>query len=63
MTYFYEIGAMRWKRFDSDSDVRYYRPNKGWRATAQMLDYHPTTDRHLPAAQWWICETYYGDGA
>lgn len=63
MSYVYEIGAMRWKRFTGNDDVRLYRPNKGWRATAHMLDYHPTTDRHLPAAQWWICETYYGSKA
>ena len=63
MSYFYTIGSMRWKRFTGDGDVRAYRAKKGWWVTAHMLDYHPTTDRHLPTSQWWICETYYGDKA
>jgi hypothetical protein len=59
--YHYEVGAVRWFRWDRTGDVRRHRPNKGWEARAEILDYHPITDRKLPEAQWWIRETYTGE--
>ena len=59
MTYLYEIGAIRWRR-NPPGDPRGYRPDKGWEAQADMLDYHPTTGKPLKSAQWWIREIYTG---
>jgi hypothetical protein len=61
MSYHYIPGAVRWKRYTGPADVRLYRAPKGWDACAMVIDYHPTTDRRLPQAQWWIRETYTGD--
>lgn len=61
MSYHYIPGAIRWKRYTGHDDVRCYRAPKGWEVFAMVLDYHPTTDHHLPQAQWWIRETYIGD--
>lgn len=60
MTNYYERGAVRWKRFTGDGDVRCYRPAKGWSARAEQLDLHPITERELERSQWWIRETYEG---
>lgn len=60
MTYCYEPGTVRWKRW-TGGDPRAYRPNKGWEARADVLDYHPITDAHFKQAQWWIRETFRGE--
>ena len=57
---YYEIGAVRWKRFNGHGDVRLFRSPKGWETFAEVLNYHPTTDRKLPCAQWWVRETFVG---
>lgn len=61
MTWNYEPGSVRWKRWTSDRDVRLHRPPNGWEAQALVIDTHPITDKVLPRAQWWIRETYVGD--
>lgn len=57
MKYTYAPGARRAFRWTRGSDVRAYRPAKGWSARADLADTHPITGRSLPRAQWWIIET------
>jgi hypothetical protein len=61
MKYFYKEGAVRWFRFTGDGDVRLHRPPRGWKAFADLVEYHPTTGKALPASQWWVRETYEGE--
>lgn len=61
-TIYYEPGAIRWRRYQGSSDVREYRPTRGWEAFAELLDIHPVTGVHLRnGPQWWIRETFVGD--
>jgi hypothetical protein len=59
MTYFYELGAVRWKRFTGTGDVRCYHAPRGWQAEAFTPENHPITGKSIPY-QWWIKETYTG---
>lgn len=61
MSYHYQPGAKRWKRYTGSADVRMYRPSKGWSAIAYVTDTHPATGRPLRTSQWWIRETYTGE--
>ena len=56
----YEYGAVRWKRWTRDADIRSYRPPKNWVATAHLLDYHPCTGKTAKKSRWWIREKYIG---
>ena len=47
MTYIYPPGTERWRRHDGEGDVRGYRPRRGWKAGAELLDVHPVTGRPL----------------
>lgn len=62
MAYLYEIGAVRWKRWTGDGDVRCYRARKGWgNVTADLYWDHPTTGRPFRnGGQWWIREMFVG---
>ena len=60
MVYFYEPGSVRWKRFNGTGDLRGYRAPKGWKAFAELLDYHPITGKHFTKGQWWIREECTG---
>lgn len=35
-------------------DVRSYTPPAGCSAWAEMVEYHPATDKPLAGAEWWI---------
>jgi len=57
MTYIYLPGTERWRRHDGHGDVRGYRPRRGWRSFAELLDVHPVTGRPLAdPPQWWFRE-------
>jgi hypothetical protein len=63
MTYFYEVGAIRWKHH-TQGDPRGFRPAKGWSAEAMVIDDHPITAKPFKlGAQWWIKETFEGEDA
>jgi len=59
----YHPGTVRYRRVICCEDVRLYRAEKGWSATADVLEYHPITGEPFlnkngePAGQWWITET------
>jgi len=53
----YPSGTVRARRWLCNSDIRGYRPPKGWTAMADVFDTHPITGRPLPDGQWWIVET------
>lgn len=61
MSYHYEVGAVRWKRWLQQGDPRAYQSRKGWSAQAMVIDEHPITSRPLKQSQWWIREEYEGD--
>ena len=46
-------GTIRARRWHGDSDVRGYRPPRGWTARADLTDLHPITGRALPRAVWY----------
>lgn len=61
MTYIYEPGTVRWRKFTGSGDVRGYRAARGWDVEAMLLDNHPITGQPLKPnanSQWWIKETY-----
>ena len=60
MRYYCELGAVRWLRHTGRCDVRGHLTPKGWEASADMLEYHPTTGEPLDGCEWWIRETYTG---
>lgn len=60
MKYQYEVGAVRWFRYDGEHDVRAHRPPKGWDAHADLIDRHPISGKPLRRSEWWIRETYSG---
>ncbi len=60
MTYLYELGAMRWKKYTGNGDVRTTRSPAGWETFAALLDYNPITGRQLKRSCWWIRETFTG---
>ena len=60
MKYHYEIGAVRWRRHNGESDVRAAKVQSGWRAEATLLEFHPTTDKRLRQSEWWMREIYCG---
>lgn len=60
MKYFYEIGAVRWRRHTA-GDVRGVRVPEGWEAMAEQVDHHPITGEKLKRLEWWIKETFVGD--
>lgn len=60
MSYLYEPGAVRWKKYTGTGDVRGYRAPKGWTTFTDLTDIHPITGKQLKRAAWWIRETYKG---
>jgi hypothetical protein len=59
--YTYSVGSKRAKRWHGKFDVRLYRPQRGWRAEAVLVDLHPITYQPLKRSIWFIVETYEGD--
>lgn len=56
----YAIGACRVRPWRGSGDVRGYRPARGWRAIAELIDTDPITGKSLRQSQWWIFETFVG---
>lgn len=54
--YHYTSGTERWCRFNGSGDVRGYQPKRGWKAVADLIEYHPTTGVYLGRSEWWIRE-------
>jgi len=55
--YSYESNTIRWKKYTGQSDVRHYQAPRGWKADADLIEYHPVTGEFLNESQWWIKET------
>jgi len=59
----YHPGTVRYRRVICCEDVRLYRTEKGWSATADTLESHPITGEPFsdkngdPYSEWWITET------
>lgn len=60
MKYHYEIGAVRWYKHDGKTDVRGVKKHQGWKASADMFEYHPITGKEFKYSQWWIREEFVG---
>lgn len=60
MKYYYEIGAVRWRRHDGKRDVRSTPRQSGWELIASFENTHPITGNPLKQSEWWIRETYKG---
>lgn len=41
-------------RYVGQQDIRCYRPPRGYRTTAQLIDVHPFTNQQLTRSEWWI---------
>jgi hypothetical protein len=41
-------------RLVDNHDPRSYRPPRGYSAVAELVEFHPVTQRYLGESQWWI---------
>ena len=55
--YQYEDGTIRWFKYEGDDDIRSHRAPEGWRAEADLIEYHSITGEFLGQSEWWIKET------
>ena len=52
---FYHLGqGKKAGRYIGQQDVRCYRPPLGYRATAELIDSHPLTNKQFTKSEWWI---------
>lgn len=52
---FYHLGQGRKAgRYIGQDDVRCFRPPKGYSATAELIEYHPLTQKPLNQSEWWV---------
>lgn len=57
MSYQYDKGTVRWRRYSGPGDVRSYCASRGLTAQAVLVDIHPITSMYLGRSEWWIKET------
>ena len=53
----YLAGTVRCFYWDSEQDIRTYRPTRGWSSEAHLIEIHPITGKQLSDSEWWIFET------